>query len=177
MIKPIFWLPVSNVLKRHAELTERLSRYKSFPTLASVPECNGILVGFLRNQCHIQRRNLFLSYWTTFVCLPNYAAESLSSVACIFIYFYVSGYDWLTWCNIVVLKVVKFVRDSDKSIFERLQREFEAAHASQTQGIYRMFWFSVLSDIYPLVFRPFWISYSFMIYVLKLLADLFFRTY
>lgn len=25
-------------------------------------------------------------------------------------------------------------RDSDKSIFERLQREFEAARASQTQG-------------------------------------------
>lgn len=30
--------------------------------------------------------------------------------------------------------MVKFLRDSDKSVFERLQREFEAAHASQTQG-------------------------------------------
>ncbi|KAL3646161.1 hypothetical protein CASFOL_011341 [Castilleja foliolosa] len=31
---------------------------------------------------------------------------------------------------------VNFLRDSDKTVFERLQREFEAAHASQTQEIY-----------------------------------------
>jgi hypothetical protein len=33
-----------------------------------------------------------------------------------------------------VLTLLLFDRDSDKTIFERLQKEFEAARASQTEG-------------------------------------------
>lgn len=37
-MKRVLSLPVSNVLKRHGDLTERLSRYKLYITLASVLE-------------------------------------------------------------------------------------------------------------------------------------------
>ena len=33
--------------------------------------------------------------------------------------------------------VIIFARDSDKMIFDRLSKEFEAARASQSQGVYK----------------------------------------
>lgn len=36
--------------------------------------------------------------------------------------------------SLVILLLLFLNRDSDKMIFERLQKEFEAARASQTQG-------------------------------------------
>lgn len=33
--------------------------------------------------------------------------------------------------------MIGFLRDSDKMIFERLQKEFEAARAAQTQGSFQ----------------------------------------
>lgn len=36
--------------------------------------------------------------------------------------------------NILLLNIYLVLRDSDKVIFERLQKEFEAARASQTEG-------------------------------------------
>lgn len=52
LIKFVVLLPVSNLLKRHAELTERLSRYKPFPALASVPNMANQLLLWNNAPCY-----------------------------------------------------------------------------------------------------------------------------
>lgn len=39
--------------------------------------------------------------------------------------------------RVKLLQMIGFLRDSDKMIFERLQKEFEAARAAQTQGSFQ----------------------------------------
>lgn len=94
------YLTVSSVLKRHAELTERLSRYRIF-------EIFFLLIQLICNGCKPV---------TMHCCIDN-----------------MFSFDQI------------YIRDSDKMIFERLQREFEAARASQTHGKFSYdFYFELL---------------------------------
>ncbi|KAK4386300.1 hypothetical protein Sango_2500600 [Sesamum angolense] len=67
--------------------------------------------------------------------LLNYKAESVSTLCCLQDCLSMSLHDLTAIFLEEILKVACFVRDSDKTVFERLQREFEAARASQTQEI------------------------------------------
>lgn len=48
--------------------------------------------------------------------------------------FLITQYDLGAYISKVLVILLIFNRDSDKMIFERLQKEFEAARASQTEG-------------------------------------------